>query len=78
MLEVDNTAVRESQMKRLQKLRQNRDAAAVEAVAGCADALGRDRAKATCWRWRSTPRARAPRWARFRLRSRKSWAGTKL
>ena len=58
--EVDNTAVRESQIKRLQQLKAERDAAKVQASLDALTRCGRNAARAICWRWRSRPaRARA-------------------
>ena len=76
--EVDNTAVRESQIERLQKLKAERDNAEGAGRAGRPHPRRRNRRRAICWRWPSTPRAPAPRWAKFPLRLKKSFTGTKL
>ena len=69
--EVDNTAVREAQIKRLQKLKAGTRQRQSAGRSRRAHPRGRDRRRATCWRWPSTPRAPAPRWAKFPSRLKK-------
>ena len=71
--EIDNTAVREAQIARLARIKAARDAGAVRRRAAARSASAPRAAPATCWRWRSTRRARAPPWARSPPRSEKVW-----
>jgi methylmalonyl-CoA mutase len=64
-LEVDNHAVREAQIARLQKMRATRDEARCRAALA---ALTEGAPTTTCSNSRSRRRAIAPRWARFRTR----------
>ena len=49
--EVDNTAVRDSQIKRLQQLKKERDNAKVQAALEALTHAAADRRTATCWPW---------------------------
>ena len=69
ILAVDNTAVRESQIKRLKELRANRDEAAVKKALEATPNASRP-ARATCWNSLSRPPRYALRWARFRMPAR--------
>ena len=71
--EVDNTAVRESQIQRLQKLKAERDNAEGPGRPRRADPQPPKPARAICWRSRLKPPAPAPRWARFPSRLKKSF-----
>ena len=71
ILAVDNTAVRESQIKRLKELRATRDQAAVKRRWPPSPSASRP-SRATFWSWPSRPRRYAPRWARSRMPARSS------
>jgi methylmalonyl-CoA mutase N-terminal domain/subunit len=74
ILDIDNVAVRDSQVARLEKIRAERDEAACEAALA---ALDRPRGRAaTCWPPRSRPPARAPVWERSAWRWKRCSAGT--
>ena len=75
VLKVDNAAVRQLQIDKLARLKRERDAAAVAALA---QALTRTAQAATaiCWRWRSMPRAPRRPWARFPRRWKRCSAAT--
>ena len=75
--EVDNRAVRDSQLHRLAEIRRTRDAARRGGGARRPDPRRRNRLPATCWNWPSTPPASAPRWARSPRRSKRSSAATR-
>ena len=76
VLKVDNAGVRAGQAEKLQRLRAERDGAAVAAaLAALTNAAGS--ATATCSSWRSTRRARWPRSARSPTRSRRYTVGTR-
>ena len=75
--EIDNTAVRESQVARLGRIRATRDAGKVQAGARGAHSAAPRAARATCSRWRSRRRARARPSARSRRRSRRCGAATR-
>jgi methylmalonyl-CoA mutase len=62
ILDIDNAAVRDSQIARLEKIRASRDEAACQAALASWNG-GRMRA-ATCSTRRSRPRGRAPVWER--------------
>jgi methylmalonyl-CoA mutase len=51
VLAVDNSRVRESQIRRLEEVRRSRDAAAVQQALAALTTAARTTA-ATCWRWR--------------------------
>ncbi len=64
ILEVDNTAVREAQLERLARAARRARRARSAGGAGRADPGAPQPARATCSRWRSRPRGRAPPSAR--------------
>ena len=74
--DIDNSAVREAQVRRLAAIRARRDAARGRRARSTRCARSRSRARATCSRRRSTRRARAARSARSRRRSRTSTRAT--
>ena len=77
VLKVDNAGVRREQLDKLARLRAERDQPEVDrTLAALTAAASRGRARrgpaarsTTCWRWRSTPRARRPRSGRSPTRS---------
>ena len=71
VLDIDNTAVREQQVARLQQIRASRDEAAWRACPGRADRRRRGTVPATCSIWRSRRRGLARRSARFPTRWRR-------
>ena len=73
MLDVDDAAVRASQIRRLEQLKRERDATAVEQALDALTELRAKRAKATCWSAPWMRRASAPRWAKFRRALEKVW-----
>ena len=75
--EVDNGAVRDSQLRRLAQIRATRDAARRGSSSGGLDRKPPEAAKATCSNWPSRRRAPAPRWAKSRPRSKRSTAATR-
>ena len=66
-MDVDNAAVREAQLKRLHDRQSRPRRGASAGGARRPHAIGRQPAKAICWRWPSRPRAPGPRWAKFPL-----------
>ena len=77
VLDVDNKAVRESQLRRLAQVRARARRRRGGARAGGADRSAPKRARATCWNWPSRRRACAPRWARSPRRSKRCSGGTR-
>ena len=74
ILDVDNVAVRDSQIARLEQIRRSRDEAACDAA--LAEVTRRATRAATCWKRRSRPRARAQAWERSAWRWKKYSAAT--
>ena len=72
VLKVDNKGVRESQIAKLQRLKGERDPAAVAAALAALTEAARA-AAATCWSWRWRRPAPRPRSARSRMRMEKVW-----
>jgi methylmalonyl-CoA mutase len=76
LLDIDNTAVREAQIRRLREVRATRDESACQAALAALTQRQR-RTPGICWSFRSSLRARAPRWGRFPMRWKKSTEGIK-
>ena len=76
MLKVDNAAVRKKQIERLEKLRAERDQAAVHRSLDALTACAGGAATATCSSSPSTRRGRVPPSARSRTRSRRCGVAT--
>ena len=72
VLDIDDVAVRAAQIARLQQLKHERDPQLVEQALSRLENSAPFPGTATCWNAPSMLPARVPRWARFRLRSRKS------
>ena len=77
VLEVDNTAVRESQVQASGATAARRaiNAAVEQSLAALTQCAAR-RARAICWNWRWRRRASAPRWAKFPRRWKRCGADT--
>ena len=80
ILDVDNHAVREAQVRRIAAVKAARDEeacqAALHALRDAARTPPRDGEELTSWPWPSTPRARARRWARSARRWKTASAAT--